>query len=112
MKDSVIEVKIKCGVCGFSTVKTVVIKELEVAKEIFWTCSECGTKKTVIIRKKEPEIDKEHENDEPSRYKIDNLGRKIRLDEQGNPVDIKQQIIPLTKKRKTELQHGEDVEEI
>lgn len=110
--NTTLEVKIKCGVCSASTVKTLVMKPIEGSKEIFWTCPECGTRKTVIIRKKEPEPDKERPNDEPTRYKIDAFGRKIRLDEQGNPSDVKPSIIPLGKKRKRELEHGEDVEEI
>lgn len=112
MMDSIIDVKIKCGVCSCSTLKTVVMKQTEGSKEIFWICPDCGTRKTVIIRKKEPETDKERINDEPSKYRIDKLGRKIRLDDQGNPVDVKQQIIPMFRKRNREIEHGEDVEEI
>lgn len=110
--NSTIDVKIKCGVCSASTEKTVIMKQTEGSKEIFWTCPDCGARKTVIIRKKEPELEEEKPNNEPTRYKIDNLGRKITLDEQGNPVDKKPLIIPLGKKKKKELMHGEDVEEI
>ena len=109
--NSVVEVKIKCGVCNKAGIKNITFKPSTGSQEILWTCPECGTRKTVIVRKREPELDKERPNDEPSKYRIDNLGRKIRLDDQGN-VELKQPILPLGKKRKREPLHGDDVEEI
>jgi len=108
--DSKIEVKIKCGSCSNSDILTTILSPYENSKQLSWTCSECGMKKTIIIKKAEKEVEKEKDVVSSLRYKMDKDGKKIVLDDMGNPLEKK--IITIQKRKEKELMHGNEVEEI
>ena len=107
MDYTAVEVNIKCVSCNCKDVLYLKLEKNQMAASKNWTCPDCHMLRSITVRKIEPKQSKE-ENEEPVKNYIEKFGKRIQVDENGNPIEKSEQFRITTPKKKEK----EDFKEI
>lgn len=98
---TVVETKIRCASCNYMDVLYMRLEKNQTATNATWTCPDCHFVRTVTVRRKEYEETKE-EDIEPVKNYIERDGKRIQVDENGDPIKKSEQFRITTPRKKKE----------
>jgi len=96
---TVVEVKIICAICGNIVLRNLKLEKNQESATTSWECPDCHAQRIVTVRKKEAEESIEEEK-EPIKNFIEKDGRRIQVDENGDPIEKSGAFMITTPKRK------------
>ena len=82
---TVVEAEIKCVTCNCKDILYLRLEKNQMSTSAIWACPDCHNVRNITVRKVEPKQSKE-ENEEPVKNYIEKDGRRIQVDENGDPL--------------------------
>ena len=98
---SVVEAEIKCTVCNCRDVLYLRLGKNQMSTSANWTCPDCHATRTIVVKKAEPAETKEQEK-EPVKNYIEKDGRRIQVDDNGDPIEKSEHFMITAPKKKKE----------
>ena len=97
---TVVKAEIKCVSCNYKDILYLRLEKNQVSTTARWTCPDCRAERTITVQKAEPRETKEV-NEEPAKNYIERDGRRIQVDENGEPIEKSEQFRITTPKKKS-----------
>ena len=97
---TLVEAKITCACCGYKDILNIRIDKNQDAASAFWRCPDCHAERTITVKKAKPIDEAKDVEPTPVKYYKEKDGRRIEVDEDGNPKDPSSFLVSVPKSKK------------
>ena len=108
---TVVEAKIRCATCNCRDVLYLRLEKNQMSTSANWTCPDCHNMRIITIRRAEPETAVEKEK-EPVKNYIEKNGKRIQVDENGDPIEKSEHFLITAPKTKAVKKVSSEVSRI